>query len=301
MNPTLLNASEPRAAGIGPSDEWALGAILVDFHCMNWPAVHAVLQEQSRTGEIFGQVAVRLGMIRAADLDKALARQFRTPKLGLNEGSLNRDLVIIAAPDSQEANAIRRLRAALLHRCFSSNMAGKSLVIASAGKAEGKSYVAANLAASFAQLGKRTLLVDGDLRRGRQHEIFGIGNVSGLSTMLAGRSGDHSIQRIGDNGELGILPRGPNPPHPEEMTSQSGFRSLIASVCNDFDVVLIDTPPLCDGTDVQSMAATAGAALVVAHRHRTRALEMTELLAAIQIAGASIVGSVMNSFSGKAI
>jgi len=93
----------------------------------------------------------------------------------------------------------------------------KSLVIASAGRGEGRSWLAANLATVFAQMGERVLLIDADLRHPRQHELFNLNNSVGLSALLTGRAGREIVVRIHPKLRLFVLPAGLLPPNPQEL------------------------------------------------------------------------------------
>ena len=97
------------------------------------------------------------------------------------------------------------------------------LTIVGAERGEGRSYLAANLAIVFSQLGERTLLVDADLREPRQHYLFHLENQIGFSTLLAGRSREEAIVRIPDLAGLSVLPAGPTPPNPLELLNRLNF------------------------------------------------------------------------------
>lgn len=298
MSSIFHRVSEPCDAGSTQGDKWALGAILVDFGCLTWPDVKTILNEQARTSELFGQAALRLRLVRKPDLDKAIARQFRVSSIEAEPGALGPELIVASDPSSLEVAAFRRLRAELLHRYFAEDTMKKTLAIASPGRGEGKSYAAANLAASYAELGKRILLVDADMRTGRQHEIFGMKNMAGLSTILSGRAGAKAIQHIGTAGRLAVLTCGPTPPSPEALVCQMTFKSFIDDVCKDYDIVLIDTPASCVGSDFQGVVAATGGTLVVAHRNHTRAAAMEALVESVRVARGTVIGVVMNWHAG---
>ena len=118
------------------------------------------------------------------------------------------------------------------------------LTVVGAERGEGRSYLAANLAIVFSQLGERTLLVDADLRTPRQHELFFLENKIGFSTVLSGRSREEAIVRIPDLAGLCVLPAGPMPPNPLELLNRLNFDEFMIQVKASFDVVIIDTPAL---------------------------------------------------------
>ena len=120
---------------------------------------------------------------------------------------------------------LRSLRTQLSLRWFENQQA--ALAIVSPGSGEGRSWIAANLAVLFAQTGKRTLLIDADLRRPRQHALFGIPERNGLSSILAGRAGLDGLTEIPGVPDLTVLPAGVVPPNPQELLARPLFQRLI--------------------------------------------------------------------------
>jgi chain length determinant protein tyrosine kinase EpsG len=181
-------------------------------------------------------------------------------------------------------------------RWFDTEVRLNSLAIMSPGIGEGRSFIAANLAVVFSQLGKRTLLIDANLRAPRQHELFKLGNNAGLSSMLAGRIGIEAIARVPSLLGLSVLPAGAVPPNPQELLGRTGFPELLQSVVRDFDVVIIDTPAAHEYAEAQIIAARASAALIVARKDRTSVPQTIELVRSLQQTGTTAVGSVLNEF-----
>ncbi len=140
------------------------------------------------------------------------------------------------------------------------------LTVVGAERGEGRSYLAANLAIVFSQLGERTLLVDADMREPRQHYLFLLENQIGLSTLLAGRSREEAIVRIPDLAGLSVLPSGPTPPNPGSSFSHRLNLDVefMIQAMGAYDVVIVDTPALSSGEDAAMIAVRTGAALAVA-------------------------------------
>jgi polysaccharide biosynthesis transport protein len=158
----------------------------------------------------------------------------------------------------------------------------------------GKTTLTAHLAASIAQSGKRVLVMDADLRKPSQHKIYGVANDIGLTTVLAGRAGAKEAIRSGPVPGLDVLPSGPVVSNPAELLSSPALQTLLGSVREQYDYVLIDTPPLLAVTDPSIVAHQADGVLLVVRltkRSRPDAQVAKEILEA---AGADVLGVVVN-------
>ena len=164
----------------------------------------------------------------------------------------------------------------------------------SPGSGEGRSYITANLAVLFAQMGKRTLLIDADLRRPRQHRIFGLPGALGLSGLLAGRAGLTPWCLHCAASDLTVLPAGVLPPNPQELLSRPQFQRLMTSLRGSYEVILVDTPPGAQWADASTVAARAGAALMVTCRDRSSMPHVMKLSDDLREYGVSVVGAVLN-------
>jgi capsular exopolysaccharide synthesis family protein len=139
----------------------------------------------------------------------------------------------------------------------------RTIQITSPGPGEGKTTTAANLAAVLAETGRRVLLVDMDLRRPRLHEQFGIKNGLGLTSVLIGEAPlSRAAVRISDS--LFVLPSGPIPPNPSELVGSARAAELIRLTGQEFDLVVIDSPPLLPVTDPLVIARSVDAVVLVA-------------------------------------
>lgn len=170
----------------------------------------------------------------------------------------------------------------------------KKIMITSSGPREGKSTTAANLAVSMAQSGKSVLLIDADMRNPTQHKLFGLSNMEGLSVSLVQDQGSRAFIQATEVPGVSVLPGGPIPPNPAELVGSKRMKHLIEELSRQFDVVLIDTPPIIAVTDAAIIAQEVdGVILVLASGEVNKdfALRAKDQLEKV---GAKILGAVLN-------
>jgi len=158
------------------------------------------------------------------------------------------DLVSHQRHYSYVAEAFRKAKAALLATCSAENSL-KTFVISSFIPKEGKSFVATNLAITFAAAGEPTLLIDGDMRKGKLNEIFKIDNERGLSNALAGVSSFHEAVAPTSIENLSVLPLGAASPNPIELLKADKVKAILQEAGTKFKKVVIDSPPILNVTD----------------------------------------------------
>lgn len=272
-----------------------IGSILSAAGKLDSTRIGQVLRlQQTRHGVRFGEAALSLGLITRDDLNMALARQFDFPHQPLNGSSVHADLVALRDAQHPSVERLRALRTRLLIRWSGLGSDQRALAIVSPGACEGRSFVAANLAVLFAQLGMNTLLVDADLRSPRQHRIFATPDRIGLTSVLSGRAaGEVPCPAFGS---LAVMPAGPRPPNPQELLLRPTLASYLELASAQYDVVLVDTPPARDSADAQSVTFCAGSALVLARADHTRADEAAVLARDLAEAGALVLGAVLTKF-----
>ena len=275
--------------------ERSMGAVLIDAGKINAEQVQQILGLQAELGMRFGDAALQLGYCTPADIDFALSRQFDYAYLKRGESGLSETLVAAYDPFTARVEALRALRAQLMLRWFS-DAARKSLAIVSPASGEGRSYVAANLAIVFSQLGQRTLLIDADLREPSQHRLFGLENRYGLSAVLSGRASTETIHRIPDLLDLSVLPAGVVPPNPQELLARPAFAQMLGQFGEHFDVIILDTAPAAATADAQTVAARVGAALVVAKKKRSATGQIRALAQSLVQGRSEVLGAVLNEF-----
>jgi receptor protein-tyrosine kinase len=274
----------------------SIGAILIDAGRLSPDNADIILRLQRERGTSFGETAVGLGLLTEADIELGLSRQFDFPYLLKGQSQVSSELVAAYEPFGTDAEALRVLRSQLMLRWFDRTQGRSALAITSAGRSEGRSFLAANLALVFSQLGERTLLIDADMRNPRQHQLFGLSNRSGLSALLSGGCDVEAIETIAALPDLAVLSAGAVPPNPQELLARPLFSQLLEKMAFEYDVILIDTPALDTCADAQSIAARAGAALVVARNNVSHVRSLRNLADAMNQASVVVVGSVLNEF-----
>jgi capsular exopolysaccharide synthesis family protein len=175
-------------------------------------------------------------------------------------------------------------------------------MITSAAMDEGKSVTAANLAAVLAESGQRVILVDGDLHRPSQGTRFGVQNRSGFSTLLANPSVKlPSILRDTSVPGLRLLTAGPSPAVASSLLTSRRFDSRLAELCDNCDVVIIDTPPVLAKPDAALLAPHMDGVLLVVDAQRSRGRQVRRALEMLAEAGATVDGIALNRVSEKAM
>ena len=273
-----------------------LGAILVEHLRLTAEQVSQILEAQRIAGSRFGETALRLGLISADDLRRAIADQYELPYLRPENRDETSELLVSSQPFHPCAEQIRALRSQLLIRWATGGIRARMLAIVSPGRHEGRSYLAANLAVSFAQLGESTLLIDADMRRPRQSRIFDVDDGVGLSAALSGRANGSAVIPLPRFGPLSLLPAGARPPNPLELLSRDSFAILLHELQREYQVVLLDTPAAEPCADAQTIAFRAGGALVLARKDYTNLRATSRLIRVLGDTGASIAGTVLNAF-----
>jgi chain length determinant protein tyrosine kinase EpsG len=270
-----------------------IGALLIDAGKLIPQDIDRIVRHAREHGLRFGDAAVALGLVAREEVDRMVARQFDYPYLTPGESTVLPEVVAAYRPFDDQVESLRALRSQLLLRWLGSGRKNQ-LAIVSVDRSDGRSYLAANLAVVFSQLGERTLLVDADLRNARQHEMFGLSNQTGLSTVLAGRASVEVIQRVPVLLSLSVMTAGPRPPNPQELKNRANFTEFMEHVSTKYDIVLLDTPAAMLGADANAIAARAESALVVARLNTSRLKRLLALTDDLAAAGTVVVGSVVN-------
>ena len=276
--------------------ERSMGDILAELRNLTVEQVEKVLQYQRSKGVRFGEAAVALGLASKDDVLYALSQQFNYPYAPEESRKLNAELVALNEPFSPRAEGFRALRSQLMMRLFTEAQPAHALAVISPAVGDGKTYCAANLAVTLAQLGGRTLLVDADMRSPRVHEVFNLKNQAGLSSILSGRADKQVIQQVPGMPSLFVLPVGTTPPNPLELVERPAFGLLMRELIAKFDHVVVDTPGAVHGSDAAVIAARCGAALVVARKDASRTDDLRELVASLAGAPVKMAGVVFNEF-----
>lgn len=169
----------------------------------------------------------------------------------------------------------------------------KTLLITSSIPGEGKTSVACNVALSFAKAGMRTIIVDVDLRRPRIHRAFNIKTVKGLTSVLVADVDYDRVIKHNVFENLDVLPAGIRPPNPAELLGSAAMKSLIKSLEEEYDVVILDSPPVSVFTDAASLATDVDAVLYVVSSGVVHQNELNRGLENLKNVNANVIGVVM--------
>jgi polysaccharide biosynthesis transport protein len=202
-------------------------------------------------------------------------------------------VVSLSAPKSPAAEAYRTLRTAI--QFIGLEHPTKTLQITSAGAQEGKSTTLANLAVALARADQKVVVVCCDLRRPRIHEFFGLSNSAGFTSVLLGKASlSAAIQKVPDQARVSLLASGPLPPNPSELLASRRTVELLALLQADFDMVLIDSPPVLPVTDALVISGLVDATLVVSVAGGTTRKEVARTVELLRQVDAPLIGSVLN-------
>lgn len=204
-----------------------------------------------------------------------------------------RPLFVLGSPMSGPSEAMRLLRTNLTFACAPENRS--TIVVSSAGPEEGKSTLTANLAVVMAQAGLKTVVIDADLRRPSQHQIFGLHNDLGLTSILTRpdmdwRDGAVPLSIPG----MWVIPSGPLPPNPADLLGLPKFGQLLDSIKETADVVLIDSAPALAVSDALIVAKKADGAVLVCRPGQTRRDALKRAAAAFGQGNIPLMGFVLN-------
>ncbi|WP_367948962.1 polysaccharide biosynthesis tyrosine autokinase [Halomonas sp. 3H] len=202
------------------------------------------------------------------------------------------------APADTSIEALRSLRTSL-H--FAMMEAGDNrLVITGPSPGIGKSFIAVNLAAVCAQAGQKVLVVDADMRKGHVHYAFGGKSEGGLSELLSGKAGLHEVIRPGNQEGLSYMSRGSVPPNPAELLTHQRFSDFLAQVSEQYDLVILDTPPVLAVTDAAVVAKQCATTLMVVRFQLNPVKEIQIATRRLENAGVSPKGAILNAMERKA-
>lgn len=275
-----------------PATDDSMGNLLLQAGKIRITDVQSILSLQNNESIRFGEAAVKLGLVTEDDISRILADQFDYTYLAPGEGGYSPELVCAYRPFTQPAEKIRILRNQLISRWFGNGK--KTLSILGAGSAIGTSYIAANLAVAFAQLGQRTLLIDANLHTPRQHEIFNLDNRAGLAGMLAGRTDISGIVKMEELSGLSVLPSGATPPNPAEIIARGMRSRLLSELSQHYDVILFDTPNFNEHAESASLAIISEGSILVAGQDRTKYSDLEQIRDTLNGTSAQLIGTVFN-------
>jgi len=201
-------------------------------------------------------------------------------------------LVTITDPRSPASEAYRSLRTNLSF--YSLDAPLRTLVVTSPAAGEGKSSTVANLAVTMAQSGRRTILVDCDLRRPTQHELFGLAMTPGLTSVALDETVDLPLQPTSVE-NLWLLSSGPKPPNPADLLGAARMSRLIAQLLERADFVLFDAPPVMAAADAAILGAKVDGVLLVIQAGKTRRDHSERSRELLEKANVRIIGATLTN------
>jgi receptor protein-tyrosine kinase len=264
----------------------------------------------------FSDAAVHIGVVTAKEVEEAILSMrepAETVEKGVVEGALLRhvpgrsvvlrhgeqvkpgaNLILAHDQNHPRSEQLRALRTALLLLNDPGNQANV-LALLSPCAAEGRTQLAAELAIAFSQLGRRTLLIDGDLRRPKQHILFAARNDLGLGQALS-QSRQPLMNPVEGLPFLWLLPAGTKVSNPLELLSDGHFEKLLSNWRRQYEFIIIDTPPVTEFSDGLAVATISGRVVVLSRAAMTTHNAMREMLRRLASTQSRILGAVVNQF-----
>lgn len=210
-----------------------------------------------------------------------------------NEAAGPRKIVVATQPQSAASEQFRTIRTNIMYSSIDQPI--RSVLFTSATPGAGKSTVVANMAIAYAQAGKKTLLLDADLRRPTSHYTFEVLNQKGLSTAIVKEVPLETLIRSTEFEKLDLITSGPIPPNPSELLSSRRMEQFMNDLAIHYEMIIIDSPPLLSVTDAQLLSKRSDGVVLVTNvedNNRDQLLEAKDLL---YKADANIIGLVLNN------
>ncbi|MHB1418339.1 MAG: CpsD/CapB family tyrosine-protein kinase [Bacillota bacterium] len=203
-------------------------------------------------------------------------------------------LITFTDPKSPVSEAFRLVRANLMF----ANVGGelRSLLFTSAGPREGKSTTTANLGVALAQAGLRVVIVDCDLRKPIQHRVFNLPNKLGVTNYLVGSYALEDVLMETKVQGLWVITSGPLPPNPSELLGSDRMKAFKEALCEKFDMVLFDSPPVVAVSDASVLSAQVDGVILVIRAGQAKIDMIKESKIMLEKANARLIGTILNSF-----
>lgn len=201
-------------------------------------------------------------------------------------------LIVSKNPKSSISEVYRLLRTKIPF--FSKDQELRTVMVTSSQPGEGKTTTISNLAVTYAQEGKRVLLIDADMRKPSLHRVFSQMNHQGLSTFLRGESSIQEVVQETSIENLYLLPSGPVPANPSELIDSSGMRELLHQLKEQYDVILVDTPSVLSVSDSVIVSALCDGVIMVAAAGRVKREHLRKAKEQLDHVNARMLGIVLN-------
>lgn len=267
-----------------------IGAILIDAGRITPAHADKICRLQADSGERFGAIACKLGLVSQEDLDDALDLQFNTARLRASNSTVSPDVRAAFEPACAELQEVRELATILATRAAHAQGCAKAVSVVAANRFHGRSLLVANLGVVLAQMDCRVLMVDANFPAPRLHALFGVDNRSGLSNVLCGLSAGSALKAIPGLGPLTLLPSGVCPPGAYDLTLRDAFKQFLTEVAGNFDVVLVDP-----SAGAQPLIAATTSALLVVRTHVTTVDELAAFHRHLKRLESEVFGYVFSS------
>lgn len=264
-------------------------------------------------GAVLFRVLLRRGVETAEQLEELginvyasipVSLWLQQKNIGNSKKSINKNKTIkpnflaVENPADLAIEAIRGLRTSLHFAMMEAN--NNVLMISGASPDAGKTFVSSNLAAIIAQTGKKVLFIDADMRKGYAHKLFGFGNVDGLSDILSGKiKVENTLNHI-PSVDFDFISRGQVPPNPAELLMHPRFNEIIEWASKNYDLVIVDTPPVLAVTDAAIIGRYAGTTLLVVRFEENTVKEIEVSLKRFEQSGVHVKGCILNGMVKKA-
>ncbi|UQZ85676.1 Tyrosine-protein kinase YwqD [Paenibacillus konkukensis] len=210
----------------------------------------------------------------------------------------NSEIIMEQNPSSAASEAYRSLRFNVEASAFDDGI--KTVTITSAARGEGKSTTALNLAFAYAQIGKKVVLVDADMRQPSLHRTLGEEGSRGLSGYLSAYCSMNEIVQETHVKNLSVITAGAVPPSPADLLASHEMVLLLEALKRNYDMVFIDTPPVLSLTDAKIMASQCDGVLLVVEYGKVKRNVAKKVKEELALAKAKLLGIVMNKISGQA-
>ncbi|RXZ83386.1 polysaccharide biosynthesis tyrosine autokinase [Paenibacillaceae bacterium] len=175
----------------------------------------------------------------------------------------------------------------------------QTIMVTSSKMSEGKSTTSANIAVTYSQANKRVLLIDADLRKPTQHQVFSVSNRLGLTSALSNQHDLEEVLASTSVPNLTVLPSGPIPPNPSEMLASKRMTALLEKTRELFDIIIVDTPPITVVTDSQIVAAKCDGVIMVIDAGSVKKEAALKAKMSLEHVKARILGVVLNNVNRK--
>ena len=216
-----------------------------------------------------------------------------------NNKDIHRRLITTEDPKSPISEAYRTLRTSIVYSSVSGDC--NTIMVSSPGPGEGKTTTVCNLAIAYANLGKKTLLIDGDLRKPVINKVFNLDKENGLTSYMVGHNTSAEIIQSTNVENLSIITSGITPPNPSELLNSEKMKNIINQLRSEFDVILIDSPPMVAVTDAIILSKLVDSFILVCRSGVTEKGALNRSIKSLEQVGGKFSGAILNAINQNMI